>query len=909
MWAGLSVVAVLTVLVYVPGVQPGASASSTRVTATPGSQGTDASLPPTDSAVTVAGQGQYAGLKVTVNQTKNLTNQAISVSWTGGDPTFSDPSTDTFNTTFNGNYLQIFECWGDPQATDPVDPSDPGPLPSQCEFGGESSTPTSSYPIQEPGFEYSRVLSQKGWSTYGQAPEAWTDTTTGYSVEPFDAVDGTVIDQQANYNYLLDPFNPKQFWLNPDFSFQTTNEIDFGRTFADGTGQELFQTDTGLEAPGLGCGQSVQPVTGGGTKTPQCWLVVVPRGDLAQENPSGLTGVDSVVTSPLSAQAWQHRIAIPLDFNPVGSSCAAGGATQGVTGGELAAAAFASWEPALCGGSNATSYNYVENNDDQARQNISQPTFGSVGMSVFSDPIDPSQAPSSPVVYAPLTLSGVVIGFNIERTPALQSDGSLNQGELPLAGSRVEHLFLTPRLVAKLLTESYQAEFEGVTSTKPNGYGWVQQNPTTLFTDPDFLQYNPEFASLTTQQKIDAGTLIVEESSSDAASALWKWVLSDPDAKAWLDGKPDPWKMQVNPIYSTNASVNPSGVAFGSPAPENFPKSDPYLYQNPSAVVYGPPEQPARALGVLDWSPYSLSMKAAAQATAVANDGAKTTLDPTQTANTAWGSNGPQKSGTYFVMSVTDSASAARYGLQTASLSRSGDDTNPTFVAPDAAGILAGEQAMVPSSVPGVLQPNPSTTVAGAYPLPMLTYAASTPSTLDATSRQNYSALVTYAAGAGQTSGVLPGQLPSGYVPLPSALQAQALTAAATILNPPAATSTTNTGSTASPGTSASTSGGSTYAPIGTGSNSSSLDAGSTATGDATSASASAPRAKSMGPSVLSAIRTHGIPIGALRWALPIVLLIGMGAALGAVVVDRTKRRSLLPGGQPEGPTAVMGPR
>ena len=57
-------------------------------------------------------------------------------------------------------------------------------------------------------------------------------------------------------------------------------------------------------------------------------------------------------------------------------------------------------------------------------------------------------------------------------------------------------------------------------------------------------------------------------------------------------------------------------------------------------------------------------------------------------------------------MSITDSASAARYGLQTASLSRAGDDTaNPAFVRPDAAGILAGEQAMTPSPCSGVSSP------------------------------------------------------------------------------------------------------------------------------------------------------------------------------------------------------------
>jgi len=292
-------------------------------------------------------------------------------------------------------------------------------------------------------------------------------------------------------------------------------------------------------------------------------------------------------------------------------------------------------------------------------------------------------------------------------------------------------------------------------------------------------------------------------------------------------------------------------------------------------------------------------MQTAAQDAALANDGAKTTLDPTQTPNTAWTANGPQKAGTHFVISITDSASAARYGLQTASLSRSGDDTpTPTFVAPDTAGILAGEQAMVASPTTGVLQPNPSTTASGAYPLPMLTYAATTPSLLAASDRTSYSALINYTAGAGQVSGVQPGQLPAGYVPLPSGLEAQAVQAAATILNPPVATSSTTTttspaaassatsGPSSVPSTPTPTSFGSTYPGA------SSTPAGNSTTGTATP-TGSGTSTKSLGPTALSAIRTHGIPIGALRWALPIVLMVGIAAALGAALIDLYKRRAL----------------
>ena len=559
--------------------------------------------------------------------------------------------------------------------------------------------------------------------------------------------------------------------------------------------------DTGLEAPGLGCGQSVQAQAGGGTTTPQCWLVVVPRSTGSAENP---TGVDpnSVVTSPLTSEAWANRIAIPLSFNPVGSSCSINANSQQIIGSELASPAVANWEPSLCNLPGSPPFSYIQNNDDQARQNLTDPGYGSVGMSVFSDPIPASQtSPTAPVVYAPLTLSGVVIAFNIQRVPALQSDGTLQAGELAQDGSRVENLYLTPRLVAKLLTESYQGQLRDVTHTPLPGYAWAQHNPVSLFSDPDFLQYNPEFSLLTTQEQIDAGNLLVEEGSSDAASTLWQWVLADPDAKAWLGGTADKWGMVVNPYYDTNAAANPSGEAFAPPSPETYPKSDPYCYTT-GDKVYGSPPEPARPICVQDWSPYALSMAATAQDTAAANDGAKTTFTPSNTPNTAWTANGPQTTGNDLVISVTDSASAARYGLQTASLSAAGDDADPTFTAPTSAGILAGEQAMTPSPVPGVLQTDPSTTQPGAYPLTMLTYAATTPDTLDQPSRQNYSAFLRYAAGAGQVTGLDPGDLPAGYVPLPAALEAQTIAAAATVLNPPPLPTTATAAATGSSGSS-----------------------------------------------------------------------------------------------------------
>src|SRR5262249_19207821 len=137
--------------------------------------------------------------------------------------------------------------------------------------------------------------------------------------------------------------------------------------------------------------------------------------------------------------------------------------------------------------------------------------------------------------------------------------------EQSLGGRRVGQIFLTPRLVAKLLTESYKTLFFGEAQLQlQKGYTWLQSNPADLVTDPDFLQFNPEFRVLSASQPIEAAGLVVEQPTADAAAEVWRWILADPEARNWLHGKPDPWGMTVNPNYSTDAATNPSGVAFAA---------------------------------------------------------------------------------------------------------------------------------------------------------------------------------------------------------------------------------------------------------------------------------------------------------------------------------------------------------
>jgi hypothetical protein len=830
-----AVVTVLMLLVLAPpsGRGGNADAASGFCQTAPygGCAGDDISLPADSSAVTMAGTGAFSSLKVTVNQTQNLVNQVVSVTWTGATPTI----TQSGGLQISSNYLQLMECWGD-------DGTGTGPPPEQCEFGAEAAATYSlgggvglaanvgAYPIPSYTYAFTRIMSVPTWTcpttapascqTYAQLQalavtnpsKAYYDPNEQYIVDPFTAVPTacppatagaapvcTVPETNDERCCILQP--PwKQSWdQNPYFNYTTSNEVDFARTYPGGAGQKLFTVDTGLEAPGLGCGQA-QPNTDGSTgPPPKCWLVVVPRGPGSGEDPPEDQSVN-VQTSPLSGYAWANRIAIPLGFQPIGTACAQGGTARRILGGELAGGAIASWQPVLCAAPGAPAYDYEALGDDGARTQLLTGT--GAGMAVVTLPVDPSQVPASnPLVYAPISLSGLAIAFNVQRQPSPPpGSSSLPADEVPVIGRNVTTINLTPRLVAKLLTESYIGSFGPFGPPSDVTSGWGAKNALTLISDPDFLQYNPEFTELKATALVDPAQLIVEQLSSDATNELWRWILGDPAAKAWMAGTADPWGMRVNPYFSTVAGTNPTGTAFDNPPIDDIPKNDPYCYLPVAPYVIN--GLPAKKLCFLDWSPYTLNLQASAIDVATANSGAKTTFNGAAlSTDTAWSANGPQPDEQREILGLTTTDLAARYGMPTASLSQDGDDgPNPTFIAPDSNGLSAGAAAMQPGGVTGVLAPDPTTTASGAYPLSLLTYAAVAPLALDSSARTDYAAVINYAAGAGQKPGVAPGSLPRGYVPLSSTLTAQATQAAALIVNPASLEPTTTT-TTAAPTT------------------------------------------------------------------------------------------------------------
>ena len=818
--------AAIAVLVPVAAATSGADAQQSLA----GSQGIDTSLPLTDSAVTVRARDQFSSLEITVNQTGNLTNQALSVTWTGGTPTVRSGQ------RFMAHYLQIFQCWGDDDGTNPANP---GPPPEQCVQGASAGTPgggQNSSLVPGGSLVLDRIIKQAQWAAI-EPPIGVVSPLDGQTWMPFRSVDGTRIDTQADVNFAGGTAG--NFWLNPYFDIVTTNEVGLAATTLNGTGAALIEINTGVESSGLGCGQRRQPLPDGTRKIPQCWIVIVPRGEPLDENRNTVPQLEGdladgrgVFTSPLGPQAWSNRIAVPIDFNPVESPCSIDAAARAISGSELALNAVVSWQPALCGSGELPPYTYARTSDSTARLQL---TRGTAGMAVVSRPLTQPTDPVRRIVYAPLTASGVVIGFNLERTPSADESKAPPDAQL-LSGIRVAELNLTPRIVAKLLTHSYSNAVSILYQPAP--YEWAANSPRTLFDDPDFLRFNPEFSQFQVLQARQLSSIQIPSGTSDAARALWEWVLADPEAKAWVDGQPDQWGMVMNPAYGVVVAANP----------DSFPKADPYCYQ-PRQVTNVPTPYTPPQVCTIDWLPPATSFANAAANTRRAFDNARIGEDlgnPPPFASQYWKRTQPQAYSQRGFLSVTDSASAELYGIQMARLSRAGDNGDDrVFIAPDAAGIAAGVASMTPGSEVQMLEPQPLQQPANAYPLSMITYAAIAPLTLDDQARDEYAAFLEYAGTAGQRSGYQTGELPRGYSALPRTLRQQAVDAAYVVRYAELVTVPTTTTTTTVPATTTTTgpqANASTQTPASnTGSSGSGRSSGSTAATTAASTTTIAP--------------------------------------------------------------------
>ncbi|MCX5392788.1 hypothetical protein [Streptomyces sp. NBC_00094] len=711
-----------------------------------------------NSAMTKRGtKGPYddfSGLEVTVHQTKNLRAQGLKVTWKGGKPT-QGTATD---------YLQIMQCWGD-------DPA--GPKREQCQFGS-AATGTGNYgthitrrelvvgtdPLET---EYDEVIPD---------PEYPGQTTSPFI--PFTPVSGPPTAKSVDWTY----FGPND-----------TNEEFFLRTQSDGTGEAAVNLQSTREAPHLGCGDPVG--AGGNVRGRSCWLVVVPRGS---HEPDGSAGSNHRPhTSPLSATNWNQRLVFPLDFLPVREACPTDKAERRMTGSELVTDAITSWQSALCA-EGTTRFTFTQRGEDLARGSLLDPTSTSPGLAFTVEPVEGGE--KAGFVHAPVAVNALAVGLYWEADKI----------------GLVKDLKLSARLLAKLLTYSYPYDIRSLSNTAP-APEHVKNNPQSIVRDPEFLKLNPDFAEFQQSVMSYPGGILLSAERSDTTRVVWNYLRGDKDARAFLEGNPDPWGMRINPYFKD------LGLATGGS--DEFPKAD-------------PTETELEALGhrirygITERSPYAIDMHDAARWVRRGTNNAK---DQAVTDHLTGGLKlvGVDVSpGSRRAYGITDAASASRYQLQVAAL----PNADGAYVRPTTSSLLKAVEQFGDSAVPGVLAPDPARAESGAYPLTVVTYAVASTG-LPADARKDYARVMRYAAGAGQEQGTAPGELPFGYAPMPAKLKLQAEAAAGRLeRGVPAGPGTTAGGAGAASGSGADAGAGSGSGGT-TGSSGAGLGSGSGGTGGA----------------------------------------------------------------------------
>jgi hypothetical protein len=701
-----------------------------------GSQASDftsAAAEETSSAVTIKASeydlnhatAPLPDLEVTISQTKNLGSQGILVSWTGGKASVPPSNSG------GENFLQIFQCWGE-------DPNNPGrPDRATCQYGATDAPASSRYGgsplsmVHPNDLQYTRVSSSGALEPYTSIP--------------FKSATGEMLwdlERNAEGNVVFAP-NPVSMTTNEFYSAYTTNETTWAGSDSSGNGSSKFEIQTASESPGLGCGN--QKKVEGKIIGQPCWLVVLPRG--IKDN-----GREDISASGLFWDSWQHAIAVEMSFVPIGFTCELGVAEQQVQGSELINEAFSSWQPSLCGGNIRKSFVLSNSFDGEAVEAAASSDKAPV-ISVTTGAMD--DVNDTDIVYAPAAIAGISVSFSIDRI--LTQTVVVPEAIAGRNGKAFESLKLTPRLLAKLITASYKSAIPfGVDST------YLGTNPMDLIADPEFKATNSsdgdwEFMSISGTSVSDA---LLPSSRSLLAQALWKYIMADKKAAAFMKGEADEWGMKVNPWYSTSASINPTGNGLTLPA-VTFPKSDPV--EKPDTTNQ---ENGSGPVNLVTWRPYLQDFAA----------GAANVLRGQSQILGAWNPVGKPPSfakslrrapGSQATIAITVTPAANLYQNVQVSLQNPAGE----FVAPNLESLTEAGAAMTTSKknsqmVEFDFSSSEAKAAKGAYPLAVPIYLGVNSKIEDKSRLKSFANMLQFITDEGQTSGEGKGQLPNGYAPL-----------------------------------------------------------------------------------------------------------------------------------------------
>ncbi len=254
-------------------------------------------------------------------------------------------------------------------------------------------------------------------------------------------------------------------------------------TAADGTGSAQFEVRPASNLPQLDC-----------SATNPCSILVYENDAL-----------------PIQAGSLPAaRVVIPITFAPSQADCPTiTDFDVRVDGSATSAGLFYAWAAQICQGDSSVVLDYTETSSTTGRENF---LAGLIDFGVTALPATEEElshhTDHREYSYAPVAASAVVVAYNLTD---------------PFTGLRIENLVVSPRLVARLVTNS-------------SVEGFVR--------DRELLNINPTVRFPTN----GINRILVRAERNAATTILTSWMSADPEAQKFL-ADTDTWRVRLNASY------------------------------------------------------------------------------------------------------------------------------------------------------------------------------------------------------------------------------------------------------------------------------------------------------------------------------------------------------------------------
>jgi len=731
-------------------------------------------------------------VSLSVNVTDNLIDrQIVNVSWQGAHPTGGIQTNPNQPDAEQEEYpMVLLECHGD---TSPSAPTSRQIQPKDC----WTATPTERFFSSGDAFPPWRL------DRYATAADQRNLTENAPRPVPADCFLSAGIPtywlpyvSSSGKGYPIGPGGcagmPNEMSLTGGLGELPSNET-YAATELNGRGSSGFDIWTNELNPDLGCSQSVScalvavPVMGvscdpaaagmpaadrptSGAEEEQAAAECEETGGFAPGSllRSGeLNQEDVTVSGQLwwAASNWRNRFVVPLHFAPPADICSIVNKTNHVVeayGSELLDQAALQWQPHFCLNKKLFTLGVVQTSEPEAATELQS---GTIESALVSD--QPSGGFPKPVVHAPVADTGFAISFVI--------DNSHN--------NPVTTLRLDPRLLAKLLTESYPAVLYVADNDRellhacpgvPVPGSGECTNPLNITLDPEFRALNPGITQ-GVGASAAASVLLALSTNSDVMRALTSYINDNKAARAWLNGQPDPWGMTVNSAYRgihLPVAIWPLRSIYEPADWKTSSTVNPCYFEDPTPVL------PLIAAPIPDLPDIAEDIQFYLSQSEL---GCTITGNGSSSSDYQLVALGPETVGYRFMIGVTSLADARRYDLNTASLlthtlpgtpSKFTSAAGMEFVAPTNAALRSAAALLVPDKAqhhwtfPYALYEKNSVAAEHAYPGSMLVYADIPTSGLPKADAADFATFLRFAGAAGQQPGGAIGQLPSGYLPM-----------------------------------------------------------------------------------------------------------------------------------------------